>query len=98
MSFFSQVEKAIEREFRRWTEKVFGPAESDELLVVHRAILEDVEGKIQTVQRGRKLFPYNRLRVHLVRDDIPRIGSRSVGGGSLCGDRQFSEFLPEMPA
>ena len=39
-----------------------------------------------------------RLRVHLVRDDIPRIGSRRVCGGGPCGGRQFPEFLPEMPA
>ena len=51
MSFFSEVEKTIERAFRKWTERAFGPAQSDELLLVHRAILEEIEGKIQTVQR-----------------------------------------------
>ena len=63
MSLFSEVEKTIERTFRKWTERAFGPAESDELLLVHRAILEEIEGKIQVVQRGRRLFPYNDLRV-----------------------------------
>src|SRR5437667_5362422 len=72
MSFFSQVEKAIEREFRRWTEKAFGPAESDELMIVHRAILEEVEAKIQTVQRGKRIFPFNRLQVRLVSPDPAR--------------------------
>lgn len=72
MSFFSEVEKTIERTFRKWTEKAFGPADSDELLLVHRAILEEVEGKIQTVQRGKHLFPYNHVRVKLVSPDAVR--------------------------
>jgi hypothetical protein len=72
MSLFSQVEKTIEREFRRWTQKVFGPAESDELLVVHRAILEELAGKIQPGLRGRPLFPYNHLLVRLVSPDPAR--------------------------
>ena len=72
MSFFSQVEKAIEREFRRWTEKAFGPAESGELLLVHRAILEEIESRIQTVQRGKRIFPCNRVVVRLVSADPAR--------------------------
>lgn len=72
MNFFSEVEKAIEREFRKWTQKAFGPAKSDELLVVHRSILEDVESKIQTVSRGQHIFPYNHLRVRLVSADPAR--------------------------
>ena len=59
MSLFSEIEKTIERGFRRWTERVFGPAESDELLLVHRAILEEIETKVQTVARGRRVFPYS---------------------------------------
>jgi hypothetical protein len=96
MSFFSQVEKAIEREFRRWTEKVFGPAESDELLVVHRAILEDVERRIQTVQRGRRLFPYNRLRVRLV-SPVPE--RRALFQAAFAGeDRRLEQDVRECLA
>jgi|HubBroStandDraft_1064217.scaffolds.fasta_scaffold00209_3 hypothetical protein len=72
MSFFSEVEKTIERTFRKWTERAFGPAQSDELLLVHRAILEEIEGKIQTIQRGQRLFPYNHLRVRLVSPEPER--------------------------
>src|SRR5204862_2051939 len=53
MSLFSEIEKTIERGFRRWTERMFGPAESNELLLVHRAILEETESKVQVVERGR---------------------------------------------
>jgi hypothetical protein len=72
MSFFSEVEKAIEREFRKWTEKAFGPAESGELLLVQRGILDDVAGKIQTAPRGKRFFPFNHVVVRLVSPDAAR--------------------------
>ena len=59
MKLFSDIEKTIERGFRRWTERVFGQAESDELLLVHRAMLEEIEGKIQILARGKRVFPYS---------------------------------------
>ena len=58
MSLFSEIEKTIERGFHRWAERMFGPADSDELLLVHRAILEEIEGKVQIVARGQRVFPY----------------------------------------
>ncbi|HYW41860.1 MAG TPA: FHA domain-containing protein [Bryobacteraceae bacterium] len=72
MSLFSNIEKTIERGFRRWTERVFGAAQSDELLLVHRAILEEVEGKVQVVARGRRVFPFGRLAVTLVSADAEK--------------------------
>jgi hypothetical protein len=96
VSFFSAVEKAIEREFRRWTAKAFGPAESDELLLVHRAILEEVEGKVQTVQRGKRIFPYNHLRVRLVSPDASR---RTLFQAAFAGDdRRLEQDLRECLA
>lgn len=72
MSFFSQVEKNIEREFRKWTEKLFGPADSNELLLVHRAILEEIETKVQTLRRGERVFPFNSLLVRFFSSDAER--------------------------
>jgi hypothetical protein len=72
MSLFSDIEKTIERSFQRWTERAFGPANSDELLLVHRAILEEIETKIQTVVRGKRIFPHSRLTVTLVSPDADR--------------------------
>lgn len=72
MSFFSEVEKTIEREFRKWTKKAFGPAQSDELFLVERGILEDISNKIQTVQRGRRIFPFNHVVVRLASPDAAR--------------------------
>jgi hypothetical protein len=72
MNLFSDIEKTIERGFRKWTERVLGPADSDEVLLVHRAILEAIETKVQTVARGQHVFPYARVTVTLVSADADR--------------------------
>ncbi len=72
MSLFSEIEKTIERGFRNWTERVFGPAESDQLLLIHRAILEELEKKVQTLARGRRVFPYASVTVTLLASDEER--------------------------
>jgi FHA domain len=72
MSLFSEIEKTIERGFRKWTERMFGPAEADDLISLHRAILEEVETHVETVARGRRVFPYARLTVTLVASDPGR--------------------------
>jgi hypothetical protein len=72
MNLFSEIEKTIERGFRYWTDRAFGPANSDELLLVHRAILEEIETKVQVVARGKRVFPYPRITVVLVSPDADR--------------------------
>jgi hypothetical protein len=72
MNLFSGIEKTIERGFRKWTERMLGPADSDEVLLVHRSILESIETKIQTVARGQRVFPYSRITVTLVSPDADR--------------------------
>ena len=72
MSLFRGIEKSIERGFQRWTERLFGAANSDELMLTHRAILDEVEGKIETLARGRRVFPFARLAVTLVSADANR--------------------------
>jgi FHA domain len=72
MSLFSGIEKSIERGFRRWTERLFGAADADELMLTHRAILEEVESKIETLARGRRVFPFAHLSVTLISADANR--------------------------
>lgn len=72
MNLFSNIEKTIERGFRRWSEKMFGPAESDQLLLVHRAILESIESKVQVVSHGRRVFPFPHVTVTLISPDPDR--------------------------
>lgn len=72
MSLFSGIEKSIERGFQRWTEKLFGAADSNELMLTHRAILEEIETKIETLARGRRVFPFAHIIVTLVSADANR--------------------------
>ena len=51
---------------------MLGPADSDEVLIVHRGILEAIEGKVQTVARGQRVFPYSQVTVTLVSPDADR--------------------------
>jgi hypothetical protein len=72
MTIFSEIEKAIENSFRRFTERAFGPAQSDDLVLIHRGVLEQVGGKIQTAGRGKRVFPYPRIVVTFVSPDPDR--------------------------
>ena len=74
MSLFSEIEKTIERGFRHWTERVFGPAQSGELLLTHRAILEEIESQVQTISRGKRMFPFGVVTVILAAPDAARRG------------------------
>src|SRR5262249_35468269 len=83
------------RTFRKWTERAFGPAQSDELLMVHRAILEEIERKIQTIQRGRRIFPYNYLRVRLV---SPEADKRALFQAAFAQERRLENDIREALA
>lgn len=92
MKFFSEIEKSIEREFRKWTQKAFGPAQSDELLVVHHAILEQVSSKIQTVHRGKQIFPFNHVLVQFASPDSTE---RAVLEGAFGENRRLETGIRE---
>ena len=86
MSLFSEIEKTIERGFRHWTERMFGPANSNELLLVHRSILEEIEGKVQVVARGRRVFPFSRVIVTLVAAEPGRRTLLQAAFGERLGE------------
>jgi hypothetical protein len=86
MSLFSEIEKTIERGFHRWTERMFGPADSNELLLLHRAILAEVEGKVQIVARGRRVFPFTRVVVTLVSAEEERRTILQAAFGERLGE------------
>jgi hypothetical protein len=72
MSLFSEIENTIERGFHRFAERMFGPADSGELILLHRAILAEVAGKVQVLARGRRVFPFAHVVVTLVAADAAR--------------------------
>jgi FHA domain len=72
MSLFSHVEKNLDLRFRKWTEKIFGASQSDDLVLLRRAILDEIESKVTTIRRGKRLFPYNHLRIRFKAADSAR--------------------------
>jgi hypothetical protein len=85
MNIFSEIEKTIETGFRRFTERAFGPAQADDLVLVHRAILEQVAGKIQIAGRGQRIFPYPRIVVTLASPDPDRRALYQAAFGEKLG-------------
>ena len=92
MNLFSEIEKTIERGFRRWTEKMFGPAESDQLLLVHHAILEEIQEKVQVVSHGRRVFPFSRVTVTLISPDAER---RTLYEAAFGGENRLENDIRE---
>jgi FHA domain len=86
MSLFSEIEKTIERGFHRFAERMFGPADSNELLLLHREILAEVESKVQIVARGRRVFPFARVVVTLVSAEEERRTILQAAFGERLGE------------
>jgi hypothetical protein len=86
MSLFSEIEKTIERGFRHWTERMFGPADSNELLLLHRRILEEIESKVQIVARGRRVFPFPHVIVTLSAAEPERRALLQAAFGERLGE------------
>ena len=68
MSLLKETEK-LEEKVRLLIEGLFGKEAAREPLEIRRAILREIEGKIEPVGRNRRAFPFNRLRVHLFASD-----------------------------
>jgi len=85
MSLFSEIEKTIERGFHKFAERMFGPADSNELLLLHRAILTELEGKVQIVARGRRVFPFAHVTVTLVAAEEERRTNLQAAFGERLG-------------
>jgi hypothetical protein len=94
MSLFSEIEKTIERGFRQFTDRMFGAAQSGELVVVHHAILEEIESKVQTVARGRRIFPFAHLGITLHAGDAAQ---RELLAGAF-GERRLEADIREALA
>ncbi len=92
MSLFSEFEKTIERGFKRWTERVFGPGSADQLVLIHRGILAEIESKVETLARGRRVFPYSHIIVTLVSPEPER---RAVYEAAFAQDDRLEKDIRE---
>jgi hypothetical protein len=66
MSIFAEIEKTIDKAFRSFTRQAFGAERSSDLVVLHHAILAEIEGKVQVLARGQRVFPFPQVIVTIV--------------------------------
>ena len=88
MSILRRVERELQDRLRR-AFAGSGAGGGRELLEVQRAILDEITGKVQTAGRGRKLFPFRDLEVHIgVADpaDRPVFSLAFAEGDQLAAD------------
>jgi hypothetical protein len=72
MSLFADIEKNIDRAFKAFARQAFGVERSNDLVIMHHAILEEIEGKVQVLARGQKVFPFPQVNVTIVGDTPKR--------------------------
>ncbi|MGP8245417.1 MAG: FHA domain-containing protein [Bryobacteraceae bacterium] len=92
MSLFSEIEKTIERGFRSATERLFGQAESGDLVSLHHAMLESVEEQVQVLAHGRRVFPFPRVKVTLIAAEEAR---RNLLAAAFGEDRRLENDIRE---
>jgi len=66
MSLFADIEKRIDSAFRSFTRQAFGADRSNDLVILHHAILAEIESKVQTIARGQRVFPFSHVNVTIV--------------------------------
>ncbi|HTP31236.1 MAG TPA: FHA domain-containing protein [Candidatus Acidoferrales bacterium] len=89
MSLFTEIEKTIDRAFRSWTQRAFGAERANDLVIYHRAILEEIMGKVQVLARGQRVFPFAHVLIRIVGDtERRREVLRAAFGDRLPSDIQ----------
>ena len=92
MSLLKETEK-LEEKVRQLIEGLFGKEAAREPLEIRRAILREIEGKIEPVSRNQKAFPFNRLRVHLFASDPHR---RAIFKAAFVEDHKLEKDIIEL--
>lgn len=85
----SKFERAIEGGLRRVLRPEHDPSATPEFLELHRAVLEEIGQRVQSIGGGRKTFPFSQLSIHIpVLDETQRPYFRQGFSGE--------EFLREV--
>lgn len=64
MSILRRVERELDERIRRFFAGTTGE-QARGVLEIHRAILDEVAERVEAVGRGRRVFPFSRLSVHI---------------------------------
>lgn len=90
MSILRRVERELDERLRRLFASAPEGGQTREALEIQRAILNDVTGRVQPVGRGRRVFPFRHLEIHI---GAPQPGERSLFGLVFAeGDQLASDI------
>jgi hypothetical protein len=92
MSLLKEAER-LEEKVRKLIEGLFGKEAAREPLEIRRAILGEIEEKIEPVGRAGRAFPFSHLRVRLFTSDAQR---RAIFKAVFVEDRRLESHILEL--
>lgn len=92
MSLLKEAEK-LEEKIRKLIEGLFGKEAAREPLEIRRAILREIEDKIEPVGRDGRTFPFSRVRVRLLASDPQR---RAIFKAAFVEDHKLAKDIIEL--
>jgi hypothetical protein len=75
MSILRRVERELDERLRRLFTSASGTDQGRGALEIQRAILDEVTGKVRAAGRGRRVFPFRHLEIHIA---VPGPGERAL--------------------
>ena len=92
MSLLKEAER-LEEKVRKLIEGLFGKEAAREPLEIRRAILGEIEEKIEPMGRAGRAFPFSHLRVRLFASDAQR---RAIFKAVFVEDRRLEHHIIEL--
>jgi hypothetical protein len=93
MSILRRLEKRLDERMRGLFAPGAREGEGRELIEIHRGILDDAVNKAPALRRGKRIFPYNRLIVHIPVTDPER---RGLFEAAFSDGSQLSQDIREV--
>lgn len=72
MSFFEELERNIDRRVRALFQSGDNANSGREIIEIQRAVLEDLDGRIEKLPRDRRVFPFNDVTVRVATPSAER--------------------------
>src|SRR5262245_22499115 len=92
MSLLKEAQK-LEEKVRKLIEGAFGQEAAGEPLEIRRAILREIEERIEPIGRDGRTFPFSQLRVRLFASDAQR---RAIFKAVFVEDRRLEKHIIEL--
>jgi hypothetical protein len=88
MSILKRIEKQLEEKLKSAFTPADAPSTDREMIEIHRAVLDDIAGRVQPAGRGRRAFPFNHV---VVRVSTPTPERRAMYDAMFGNGEQFLE-------